>query len=242
MKLNVSRYLIGSGAVVAAILLGVGGAYGYRLTAGSRLMIRDYMRTHSVRKLQIGAGGTNLSGWLNSDVEPVPGEAYLDATKTFPIPDSSLSYIFSEDVVEHLSYSEGLFMLRESYRTLKPGGRVRIATPNLLKLVRLFTDPKTDDTRSYIQNKVAVDNWPETASPECIIINFEMHSYGHKFVYDPVTLRQSLELAGFQSITEFAPGESSDPQLAGLEVRHSQKVKLHSMHDYETMVLEAVRP
>ena len=53
-------------------------------------------------------------------------------------------------------------------------------------------------------------------------------------------LRESLERTGFQSIKEFAPGESDDPQLAGLEVRH--KEPNHATNDYETMVFQAVRP
>jgi predicted SAM-dependent methyltransferase len=236
--------MMGGGAVVVAILLGAMGAYGYHLTAGSRLIIPDYLRTHSVRKLQIGAGGTNLSGWLNTDIDPAPGEAYLDATKPFPIPDGALAYIFSEHLFEHLSYSDGLAMLRQCHRTLQPGGKLRIATPNLLTLIQLFRDSKTDEMRSYIDSKLGADYWPEplprTVSPECVILNYELRSWGHRFVYDPRTLRESLERAGFQAVRQFAPGESDDPRLAGLEVRH--KAPAHVVSDYETMVFEAVRP
>jgi len=236
--------LIGGGAVVIGMLLGVTGAYGYWRIEGPRLIIADYMHTHSVRKLQIGAGGMNLSGWLNTDIEPAPWEAYLDATKRFPLPDGALSYVFSEHLFEHLSYRDGLAMLRECHRTLRPNGKIRIATPNLLKLIQLFQNPKNDEMRNYINGKIVAAYWPEklprTISPECVILNYELKSWGHQFVYDPPTLRESLERTGFQSIKEVAPGESDDPQLRGLEVRHNAPT--HAINDYETMVFEAVRP
>ena len=128
------RFIIGIIGLIAASA-GIAGGYGLKTSANHR-RIADYIRNHAVRKLQIGAGGagrfTQFSDWLNTDVEPIAGEAYLDATKPFPIPDGALSIIFSEQVSEHLSYRDGLAMLRESYGTLNPGGKIRIATPNLL--------------------------------------------------------------------------------------------------------------
>jgi len=231
-------------AVLVGLLLGVTAAYGIKISK-RHSQISDYLRNHAVRKLQLGAGiAPAVSDWLNTDIEPQAGEAYLDATKPFPIPDGALSYIFSEHLIEHLSYRDGLTMLRECNRTLKPGGKVRIATPNLLKLVQLFNDAKNDEMRDYINRKIEADYWPETLprtiSPACVILNYELKSFGHQFLYDPQTLRESLERTGFQSIREFAAGESDDPQLSGLEMRH--KNVYHAMNDYETMVFEAVRP
>jgi Methyltransferase domain len=97
-------------------------------------VIDEYIRTHAVRKLQIGAGGNNKTGWLNSDIEPVIGLAYLDASKPFPLPDRSFQYVYSEQVIEHITYEEGLVMLKESYRVLTPGaefGSPRRTSANL---------------------------------------------------------------------------------------------------------------
>jgi len=244
------RFIIGIVGLTAASA-GLAGGYGLK-AAVNHHQISDYLHNHAVRKLQIGAGGagrfTEFSDWLNTDIEPVAGEAYLDATKPFPIPDGALSIIFSEQLFEHLSYRDGLAMLRESYRTLRPGGKIRIATPNVLKLIQLFQDPKTDEMRNYIHDKLNADYFeeppPRTISPECVILNTELNGsssgLGHKFVYDPQTLRESLERTGFQAIKQFACGESDDPQLRGLELRH--KSIHHAMNDYETMVFQAVRP
>src|SRR5687767_6891434 len=47
-------------------------------------VIERYMREHQTRKVQLGAGSSRLEGWLNTDIEPGDGLAYLDATKPFP--------------------------------------------------------------------------------------------------------------------------------------------------------------
>jgi predicted SAM-dependent methyltransferase len=52
-------------------------------------------------------------------------------------------YVFSEHMIEHVSYAEGLLMLRECLRVLKPGGRIRIATPSLEVLLDLYKPSKT---------------------------------------------------------------------------------------------------
>ena len=203
-------------------------------------IISTYMRTHSVRALQIGAGTNNLPGWLNTDIEPVSGQAYLDATKPFPLPDQSFKYIFSEQVIEHLTYEDGLFMLKECYRVLTPGGKIRLATPNLLKFVELFQGAKTEAMQQYMQRKLHWHGWPTNASPECYILNLQLRSWGHEFVYDPRTLTDSLERAGFRMVTQFPHGASDDPQLR-IEFRHEDP-GISAVSDYEAMVFQAVRP
>ena len=58
-----------------------------RLRASPR--IDQYIRNNPVRKLQIGAGENSKPGWLNTDIEPLAGQAYLDAGRPFPLPDRS---------------------------------------------------------------------------------------------------------------------------------------------------------
>jgi predicted SAM-dependent methyltransferase len=203
------------------------------------MQVREYLSSHPVHKLQIGAGGYDPTGWLNTDIDPASGETFLDASKPFPIPDQSLSYVFSEHLFENLSYDQGSLMLRECYRTLRPKGKLRLATPNLLKLIKMFQEPKSEAVRNYIAAKIKVQGWPRDPTPECFILNLELRTWGHQFVYDPATLVASLKRAGFQSIAEFAPGESDDPQLAGIDLRHKN---FRPVNDYETMVFQAVRP
>ncbi len=224
------------GAAIAAFASPVTWA---RWSAG--FQVREYLNTHQVRKLQIGAGGQDLPGWLNTDIAPRSGEAYLDATKRFPFPDQSVNYIFAEQVIEHLDYSDGLKMFEECHRVLVPGGKVRIATPNLLKLVSLFQDSKTEEQKNYLKTKPIWHGWPEGSSPACIILNMELHEFGHQFVYDPDTLRARMMEAGFRIVNTFASGQSDDPALTGVENRQKWADLARTADAYETMVLQATK-
>ena len=86
-----------------------------------RTRIRQYVATHDCRKLQVGALGHYLEGWLNTDVAPSDSRTvFLDATKPFPIPDNSFDAVFAEHMFEHIPYKDGQHMLRECFRILKP--------------------------------------------------------------------------------------------------------------------------
>lgn len=208
---------------------------------GAPRKMQVYLDSHPVRKLQIGAGTVNYPGWLNTDFEPANDQVYLDATKPFPLPEASIQYIFGEHLIEHLTYEEGLNMLRECRRVLAPGGKIRLATPDLLRLLQLFQDGKTEAMEHYIVRKLKWHGWPMAGQTAAQILNGEMHSFGHQFVYDPATLSDSLLRAGFVRIAQFAPGESDDPELRGIEWRHEDS-RMRELNDYETMVFQAARP
>ena len=115
--------------------------------------IRDYVSSAEPRKLQLGAGPMPLDGWLNSDIEPFDRVVYLDASKPFPLEDASFRYIFSEHVIEHLPLEGGDVMLAESYRILEPGGKIRIATPDLDRLLALFDEELDPKEQQYLKFK-----------------------------------------------------------------------------------------
>ena len=104
--------------------------------AKRKLQIRKYVKLHQAKRLHLGASNNALDGWLNTDIFPNHSSiVYLDATKRFPFKDNTFDYILSEHMIEHVEYRAAIAMLRESFRTLKPGGRVRVATPDLRVLL-----------------------------------------------------------------------------------------------------------
>ena len=77
-----------------------------------KLLIDKYLHENPIRKLQIGAQSNSISGWLNVDLLPKSHEVvYMDATKPFPFPSNSVDYIYSEHMIEHISFHEAGFML-----------------------------------------------------------------------------------------------------------------------------------
>src|SRR5690348_4800131 len=107
----------------------------------------SYLGSARPAKLQVGAGDNVLAGWLNTDRDPTPGSAYLDATRRFPLPDASFDYVMSEHTIEHLTLEQADSMLAECHRVLKPGGKVRIATPDLHWVTGLL-DAQDGDERT----------------------------------------------------------------------------------------------
>ena len=207
----------------------------------SESIIADYVRRHEIRKVQLGAGGSRLKGWLNTDIEPGgDGLAYLDATKRFPFEDASIHYIFSEHVIEHLTYDEGKAMIAEAYRVLAPGGKMRVSTPNLMQFIALFDRNLSDEARAYIDGKLKWHRWPKEPNAAAIILNLQMSSWGHKFMYDFETLSGALVREGFRNPQEFEENISNDEHLRNLEERDTGVNVRWS--DYETMSLEVEKP
>jgi methyltransferase family protein len=138
----------------------------WKLTRDSR--VRRYYRAHRVIKISLGAGDHTRTGWLNTDNEPLKREiVFVDVTKRFPFPEQSVDYFHTEHMIEHLPLSSAQFVINECYRTLKPGGKIRIATPDIMKLARLMLDP--DDAVVVGYATWALRQFPPALEPSTVL-------------------------------------------------------------------------
>jgi predicted SAM-dependent methyltransferase len=209
-----------------------------RLTRANSRLLRDYQGASDCRKLQIGGGWRLLDGWLNTDIELVPGIFHMDATKPFPLGDNAFRYVFSEHMIEHIDYASAGSMLRECHRVLLPGGVIRIVTPNLNSLVELLSQPRSGIRQEYYEffsRYFLPDGHPPT---DASVANAFVRSWGHQFIYDEPTLRQLLEGAGFADAVRRRLGESDHAALAGIE--HESRYP-PGLLDFESIALEATR-
>ena len=206
-----------------------------------RPQLAAYLAGHPVCKLHLGCGANLLPGWLNTDLLPWNDSVmFLDATAPFPLPDASVDYLFSEHMIEHVSHADGLAMLRECSRVLKPGGVLRIATPDLCRLVSLLTQPAGAAQVDYLRE--ATDRFLSHSRRyrPGLVLNHAISAFGHRFIYDAETLRDALVDAGFERIHAVQRGISSHGELSGLE-RHAV-VTGEAIDRFETMLVEATKP
>jgi predicted SAM-dependent methyltransferase len=130
-------------------------------------------------------------------------------------------------------------MLRECLRVLKPGGRIRISTPNLANIASLMANPDAEDAAHYIKRVSAKYIPLNTRHLPGFVVNNFFWDFWHLFVYDPDTLRQALEEAGFTPSSSMPSGKSTAPDLCGLE-RHQAAVGA-DLDAFETMIFEGIK-
>jgi len=206
-----------------------------------------YLASTPVRKLQLGSGSNHLPGWLNTDSHMVrTNNAYLNITEAFPFPDRTFNYIFCEHTIEHIHFNQAVAMLSECYRVLSPGGKIRLATPNLEVYLRLYQggdesilkESTAEMFNSWILKGFheAKNYHPISNEPSALfVINDLFRNYEHKFIYDFRTLAQILSHVGFSDVCECSVGISSDENFNGLET-HNDRI-----NGFLTVVVEARR-
>jgi predicted SAM-dependent methyltransferase len=201
---------------------------------------KRYLSQSGLKNLHLGGGRHTIDGWLNTDRFCRHGIVYVDLTKRFPFPDNSFDHVYSEHAIEHLPYRSGLSMLRESFRVLRPGGRVRIATPDFVFLKNLHNRDKTPLQQQYIS--WSLKEWVGSGleeHPEMFVINNFVRAWGHQFIYDEATLRQTFEMAGFVQIRKAELNRSIDPVFCGLENESRMPAGFLKL---ESLILEASKP
>jgi len=169
-----------------------------------------YEQETAVRKLQLGAGTNELNGWFNTDYFERQGIHFLNVTKPFPFPSNTFQYIFTEHHIEHISYKDAVFMLTEICRVSKPGGLIKIITPNLEQYIRYYADGRLGDAliKEHAYNWIyngfhnAKNYKPIDEYYDAHFINDIFFNYNHRFIYDEGSLTGILNKAGFVIINE----------------------------------------
>ena len=207
-----------------------------------RAVINRYLETHQQRGLHLGCGANVIPEWLNTELTVAhPGAVFLDATKPFPLPDCSLDYVFSEHMIEHVPHPQGMHLLRESFRVLKPGAHIRIATPDLRVILGLHSPEPNPEGAEYVQWFTGRHLHEFGGKGAAAVINCFFYSWGHRFIYDRANLEASFREAGFEALEWCAVGESSHQGLRNLE-HHGDASGSARWNIFETMILEGRKP
>lgn len=201
------------------------------------------LKNSSLEKLNFGCGDCPLEGWTNIDggdgnIYSAPNADQIIKLDVFQalelIPENSVSFIFSEQFFEHFNRQDGLRLLREWNRILKPDGVLRIQTPDLKMeaMIYLGLVDFADWDRVVLPHRLKhIENSQDTYGKleegelytRAMLINNGMHMDGHLFLYDFETIRQSMHITGFKNIIRVNFGESKHSAL--------DKINLHDGGD-----------
>ncbi len=213
----------------------------------SSRIIEEYLLKSTEPKLQIGCGHNLHEGWLNTDLNYSEelNIAFLDAGKTFPFNNETFVYVYSEHIFEYLTLEESLNMLNESYRVLKPGGYIRIATPDLDFLIKLYLYKTLPVHQNYVKwssgmfynSANRLTNDPKLLT--VYVINNFFKDWGHQVIHNFDTIKDLLLKAGFRNITKEKMGKSNIPELVDME-KHG-KVIPPEFNELESLIVQAVK-
>jgi predicted SAM-dependent methyltransferase len=142
------------------------------------------LHTQSPIRLNLGAGGMLVEGWLSVGLED-RHDIRADL-RELPLPDDHADEAMAIHVLEHFHRWEAVDVLREWRRVLKRGARLVLELPELTRCARNVLDPSCNERLGM---------WGLFGDPQ-----YQDPLMVHKWCYRDTELRDLLKLAGYCKI------------------------------------------
>lgn len=174
-----------------------------------QFIINKYLKISSDPGLNFSCGERTLTYWLNSDL--YNGDIYLNAKRRIPIPDSSLNKIYSHHFIEHITTENLLKLLKDFHRILKLGGKIRLVTPDLNLITKLYQHPQNIEVINHY-----VKTYP-VATAGLAVSEMLINQGEHLVCYDFESLKALLQVAGFLDIKQYSYNISDEQIFKGID-------------------------
>ncbi|MFE7588510.1 class I SAM-dependent methyltransferase [Kitasatospora sp. NPDC057512] len=172
--------------------------------------------------------GTDLATLRSPDAATVPGTLYrvdgdrwftqLDISEPLPFADASVDWVYAEHLIEHVTMPVAVGWLREARRVLRPGGVLRLTTPDL---ARYLVGYATGDgfLGKHRRRLTTLGFGPPMPERPAFLVNQIFRYFGHQWIYDLDELRHVLIRAGFDpdGIRQRAYRQGARPDVADLD-------------------------
>lgn len=147
---------------------------------------------------------------------------YGDPIKGLPVTDGSIEVFYSSHMIEHLDRLDADKLLQEARRVLRPGGIIRLAVPDLCKLIDEYVELR--DADKFITRTCLCLSRPRTIAQRFKTIF--MGGRNHQWMYDAESLRRLLTSYGFVNVDIMPPGKTkiANPGPLNLKERWVESV------------------
>jgi SAM-dependent methyltransferase len=143
------------------------------------------------------------------------GISYGDAAKGLPLKPGSAGVIYSSHMLEHLDRDRAAKFIAEAFRLLRPGGFIRIAVPDLRKLVMEYVE--SGDANGFLEATLLCCPDPRTLWQRIRLLLTGPRN--HRWMYDGESLVHLLRMHGFVSPEVLQPGCTRIPEPGALDLR-----------------------
>lgn len=190
--------------------------------------------------LNLGCGAVRPKNWINTDsslnasVQKIPligkkvsklfnnveyddsNFIYMNLNKKWKFKDNTVDIVYASHLFEHLTLQSADLFLKEAYRTLKPGGILRIVVPDLYQIsTKYLNEYKTkaadENTTEFIMWAINMHREAQYGNAgffKKMILEWQGYPHQHKFMYDDKSLTHKVKQYGFKDIKLKTYGES----------------------------------
>lgn len=209
-----------------------------------RKELKSVLLDYKIDKLHVGCGWDNFpKDWLNigrfNDKNFKLGTIKLisrafvlnfDLNHNIPIKKGTIQYIYGSHFIEHFTLPEALSILKRFHDLMKPGGIIRLTTPDL----GLWIENYYENRERFFKRFYELSPSKQNLKTKGQILIGQAYGWGHKWLYDFESLKSLFKEAGFRKIMRKKHHESFIEQIELIE----PDSELRRM---ETLYVEAMR-
>lgn len=172
--------------------------------------------------------------WKIMDVAGSPDFMHdLNSGQPFALANGSVDNYYTSETLEHVRPDQTGFVFREMYRTLTPGGLVRIVVPDITKWIRAYVNGDKAWLAKHNTARPTTGHLPPTLLGDLMqcwyswVKNQEQTARsGHNAAFDPETLQWYLSSTGFKNIKRLSCDDCS-PVFRGLDFPRYRETGLY---------------
>lgn len=178
--------------------------------------------------LNVGCGPNLDDRFINLDYQWRPGmDLCWDITKGIPLKSNSITGIYTEHCLEHITFEQTQAVLLEFHRLLKPGGIARIIVPDAELYIDLYTRSKNGEDVSF---PYVADNKVNKGFSPIMPVNRVFRGHEHLYAYDFDCLSLMLKQTGFERTSKESYRKGNDEiLLIDSETRKIESVYLEAV-------------